>query len=324
MQSVYSQRLSGKLPEGFSFKPAHVYPRATRHARFCRTYASASGEAALPADGAIGSQEESRRLWFAAIKPPMYTVGTNPVLVSPQKCCWGYHAMPMTLPPLHVGTICYGCSRQALCLALQVAAAAVYAQSGAVSVAQCLSLLGAAICVIAWLNLRYACYGSTRRRLQLSLLRVMWRGNDTLSPKHLKHPTLGDWNDETGRLDDGPDTCIWPDTSATGCINTHALPAPVVIRLTGASTSSVLAPSLHEFCLTDHPPGCPPHSSKAPLGMALPSYASTGRTPSRVFHSTRLPSLTHMRCHSSCLLCRMLVPPPPEVTHCPVACLACG
>lgn len=62
-----------------------------------------SGTLAVPLSGVVlpeglDAQEQRKRLWFAAIKPPMYTVALIPVLVNfshachpPQQCCLTGH-----------------------------------------------------------------------------------------------------------------------------------------------------------------------------------------------------------------------------------------
>lgn len=84
-------------------------------------------------------QQRRRKLWFAAIKPPMYTVSIIPVLVS----------LDLTLVCLQAGD-CIGASINST----QVAAAAAYAATGTVSLSKCLQLNLASILIILWLNLR--------------------------------------------------------------------------------------------------------------------------------------------------------------------------
>ena len=84
-------------------------------------------------------QQRRRKLWFAAIKPPMYTVSIIPVLVS----------LDNTLVCLQA-IECISASFNST----QVAAAAAYAATGTVSLSKCLQLNLASILIILWLNLR--------------------------------------------------------------------------------------------------------------------------------------------------------------------------
>ena len=84
-------------------------------------------------------QQRRRKLWFAAIKPPMYTVSIIPVLVS----------FEITLVCLQA-VECISASFNST----QVAAAAAYAATGTVSLSKCLQLNLASILIILWLNLR--------------------------------------------------------------------------------------------------------------------------------------------------------------------------
>ena len=84
-------------------------------------------------------QQRRRKLWFAAIKPPMYTVSIIPVLVS----------FDITLVCLQA----VDCT-SARSNSTQVAAAAAYAATGTVFLSKCLQLNLASILIILWLNLR--------------------------------------------------------------------------------------------------------------------------------------------------------------------------
>ena len=84
-------------------------------------------------------QQRRRKLWFAAIKPPMYTVSLIPVLVS----------FDIKLVRLQAVV-----SISASFNSIQVAAAAAYAATGTVSLSKCLQLNLASILIILWLNLR--------------------------------------------------------------------------------------------------------------------------------------------------------------------------
>lgn len=100
-----------------------------------------SGGIAEPMSEETAATEQQRRgkLWFAAIKPPMYTVSIIPVLVS----------LEITLVCLYaVDCISAGFN------STQVSAAAAYAATGTVSLSKCLQLNLASILIILWLNLR--------------------------------------------------------------------------------------------------------------------------------------------------------------------------
>ncbi|DBA80500.1 TPA: hypothetical protein ACH3X1_007771 [Trebouxia sp. C0004] len=68
----------------------------------------------MSAEAVASEKQRHRKLWFAAVKPPMYTVSIIPILVS---------------------------------------AAAAYAASGTLSLSKCIQLNLASILIIAWLNL---------------------------------------------------------------------------------------------------------------------------------------------------------------------------
>lgn len=84
-------------------------------------------------------QQRRRKLWFAAIKPPMYTVSIIPVLVS-----------------FYITLVCMSAVDciSASFNSTQVSAAAAYAATGTVSLSKCLQLNLASILIILWLNLR--------------------------------------------------------------------------------------------------------------------------------------------------------------------------
>ena len=117
-----------------------------------------------------------RQLWFAAIKPPMYTVCIIPVLVRPPAMLVPSAASSIvqTSPvrcagdtlPFHIRmeALCQQCnmlrtgdlapSKIASARSVQVAAALAYHQTGVFAVGRYLTLTLASICIIAWLNLR--------------------------------------------------------------------------------------------------------------------------------------------------------------------------
>ena len=86
-------------------------------------------------------QQRRKKLWFAAIKPPMYTVSIIPVLVS-------FDTTLLCLPAVAFISLSFNL--------IQVAAAAAYAATGTISLYKCLQLNLASILIILWLNLRSA------------------------------------------------------------------------------------------------------------------------------------------------------------------------
>lgn len=127
--------------------------------------------------GAASDEAERRRLWMLAIKPPMYSVGIVPVLVRPSGgggCVIGFFGAPeggsrketrrgggrVRLPHRHPAALPHSAAMPTIfrhptppCFP-QVGAAAAYGEGGALAWGRCLQLVGGAVCVIAWLNLR--------------------------------------------------------------------------------------------------------------------------------------------------------------------------
>lgn len=124
--------------------------------------AAAGGEQqqqrAPPGDAAAAA--ERRRLWMAAIKPPMYSVGILPVLVGGEWGCRAAAAPAVCGHAPQVSAAQRAGAQPAPPLARplpppQVGAAAAFGECGALAWGRCAALIGGAVCVIAWLNLRW-------------------------------------------------------------------------------------------------------------------------------------------------------------------------
>lgn len=129
---------------------------------------STSTSSAPPAE----LEERRKRLWKAAIKIPMYSVGYIPVLVGGAKgvqtrraaCMHGLLLATGACPSLHPVCICSWPAshltslmpprHRSLVGLEQVGGAAVFAELGTAPWLRVLGFAASAICVIAWLNLR--------------------------------------------------------------------------------------------------------------------------------------------------------------------------
>ena len=85
------------------------------------------------------ARPDRKRLWFLAIKPPMYNVALIPILVRPVVCSGD---MPGQVRLLETS------------VSAQVAGAAAYAATGSWSARLTSQLILGSFCIIAWLNTR--------------------------------------------------------------------------------------------------------------------------------------------------------------------------